>query len=326
MEPERMDNPLNEAVHTLSAAHRISLVCHLNPDGDALGSMLGLALALEQLDKDVIRLCQDPVPVNYRFLPSSDRVLSRPPDGWTPEVAVSLDCDADHRLGSLAGHILGAPCVIDIDHHAGAGPFGHIRVLDPTASSTSQQVFELLLRLGIRCTRNIATCLLAGIIFDTGAFRFTNTSARTFEAGACLVEAGAEPDVIHQNMFDNRPFSSLRLLGRALGKAALDGGIAWSALTKTDFKETGAEDTETEGIINNLMAIRDVRASALFRETSHGVRVSLRSRGGVDVAEVARRYGGGGHVKASGCTLEKPLSEAIRNILGDLRAAIAAAG
>lgn len=314
------DNPVyREAAEALRNATRVSLGCHLNPDGDALGSMLGMALGLEALGKSVVCLCQDPVPPAYQFLPTSERVVSKPPTGWKPDVAVSLDCDADHRLGSIAPHILGAPCVIDVDHHTGTGPFGHIRVLDPAASSTSQQVFDLLPHMGVALTRDLATCLLAGIIFDTGAFRFSNTTPRTFEAAAQLVAAGAEPDIIHQNMFDNRPYSFLRLLGRALSKAQVEDGVAWTALTRQDFRETEAEDTETEGIINNLMAIRGVRAAALFRETGRGVKVSLRSRNGLDVAAIARTFGGGGHVKASGCTVEKPLPNAIDTVLALIR-------
>ncbi len=314
------DSPVyREAAEALRNATRVSLACHLNPDGDALGSMLGLAIGLESLGKSVVCLCQDPVPLAYRFLPTSDRVLTAPPRGWRPDVSVGLDCDAEHRLGTIAKHIMSAPCVIDVDHHTGSGPFGHIRVLDPTASSTSQQVFDLLPHLGVAFTRDLATCLLAGIIFDTGAFRFSNTTSRTFEAGAQLVAAGAEPDIIHQNMFDNRPFSNLQLLGRALCNAQMDGHVAWSALTRKDFRETDAEETETEGIINNLMAIRDVRAAALFRETAHGVKVSLRSRNGIDVAAIARHFGGGGHIKASGCTVEKPMADAMSEVLAMMK-------
>lgn len=318
------DSPvLREAAEALRKAERISLGCHLNPDGDALGSMLGLAIALESLGKSVVCLCQDPVPHSYRFLPTSDRVVKEPPRGWRPEVGVGLDCDAEHRLGAIAPYILKAPCVIDIDHHTGSGPFGDIRVLDPTASSTSQEIFDLLPHLGVAFSRDLAVCLLAGIIFDTGAFRFSNTSPRTFEAGAQLVAAGAEPDIIHQNMFDDRPLSNLKLLGRALTTARMEDGIAWSALTRQDYKETNAEETETEGIITNLMAIRDVRAAALFRETAHGVKVSLRSRNGIDVAEIARHFGGGGHVKASGCTVEKSLPDAMDAVLGLMKQAAA---
>lgn len=314
------DSPVyREAAEALRNATRVSMACHLNPDGDGLGSMLGLAIGLESLGKSVVCLCQDPVPFAYRFLPTADRVLTAPPRGWKPDVSVGLDCDAEHRLGTVAKHIMSAPCVIDVDHHTGSGPFGNIRVLDPTASSTSQQVFDLLPHLGVAFTRDLATCLLAGIIFDTGAFRFSNTTSRTFEAGAQLVAAGAEPDIIHQNMFDNRPFSNLQLLGRALCNAQMDGPIVWSALTRKDFRETDAEETETEGIINNLMAIRDVRAAALFRETGHGVKVSLRSRNGIDVAAIARHFGGGGHIKASGCTVEKPIADAMSEVLAMMK-------
>jgi bifunctional oligoribonuclease and PAP phosphatase NrnA len=306
---------LRQAADAMMGAEYITLACHINPDGDALGSMLALALALEGIGKKVARLCQDAVPLGYRFMPGSQLVAKHPPTGWTPLVAVGLDCDAEHRLGTIAPFVLGAPCIVDLDHHTGSGPFGHIRVLDSEASSTAQVVFELLPYLGVELNRDIATCLLAGIIFDTGAFRFSNTSPATFEAAAVLVSAGADPDTIHQAMFDNRPFSNVKLLGRALINALTDGSVAWSALTRKDFRETGAEETETEGVVNNLMAIRDISAAALFRETAHGVKVSLRSRNGIDVAEIARHFGGGGHVKAAGCTVQKPMAEAMAEVL-----------
>lgn len=312
-------NLLRQAAEAILKADSITLACHLNPDGDALGSMLALALALEGTGKKVVRLCQDAVPCNYRFMAGSQSVAKTPPSGWTPQVSVGLDCDAEHRLGTIAPFVMGAPCVVDLDHHTGSGPFGHIRVLDSEASSTSQVVFELLPYLNVGLTTDIATCLLGGIIFDTGAFRFSNTSAATFEAAASLVKAGADPDTIHQAMFDNRPFSNVKLLGRALTNALSDGSVAWSALTRKDFRETGAEETETEGVVNNLMAIRDIRAAALFRETAHGVKVSLRSRNGIDVAEVARHFGGGGHVKAAGCTVQKPMAEAMAEVLALLK-------
>jgi phosphoesterase RecJ-like protein len=314
---------LEQAAQAMLDAKCITVACHINPDGDALGSMLGLAVALEALGKTVVRLCQDAVPFNYRFLPTSEAVAKCPPPAWSPNVAVGLDCDAEHRLGTVAPAVLHAPCVIDLDHHTGSGPFGHIRVLNSEASSASQVVYDLLPYLGTPLTTDIATCLLAGIIFDTGAFRFSNTSVSTFLAAAKLVEAGANPDSIHQSLFDNRPFSNIKLLGRALANALVDGDIAWSALTRKDFRETGAEETETEGIVNNLMAIRNIRAAALFRETGHGVKVSLRSRDGVDVAEIAGHFGGGGHVKAAGCTVQKPMAGAMTEVLALMKGSAA---
>jgi phosphoesterase RecJ-like protein len=309
------DAAIKKAAEALLAARRVTLACHLNPDGDALGSTLGLALALERSNREVVTLCQDAVPPAYGFLPGSDRMLTEPPHGWEPDVAVGLDCDTEPRLGAVAPFVLNAPVVIDIDHHTGSGPFGDIRVLDPTASSTSQQVFYLLRAMNIDLDRDIATCLLAGIMFDTGAFRFSNTSPETLEAGARLVEAGAQPHNIAREMFENRPFASLKLLGRALVGARVQDGIVWSVLTRRDFRETGAEESETDGIINHLMATRDVRAAVLLRETGHGVKASLRSRPPIDVAVVARAYGGGGHVLASGCTIDRPLDEAAKELI-----------
>lgn len=316
--------PFQEAAATLLGAQNIALACHVNPDGDALGSMLGLAIALEALGKNVTRLCQDPVPPNYQFMPTAHLVAKAPTTNWRADVGVGLDCDAEHRLGSIAPFILKAPKVIDIDHHTGSGPFGDIRVLESQASSASQVVYDLLPFLGAPVSTEIATCLLAGMIFDTGAFRYSNTSPSTFAAAAALVAAGADPDVIHQRMFDDRPFSNVKLLGRALSNALTDGDVAWSALTRKDFRETGAEETETEGVVNNLMAIRGVRAAALFRETGHGVKVSLRSRNGIDVAAVARHFGGGGHVKAAGCTVEKPMAVAMAEVLSLLKSPLPA--
>ena len=313
---------IRAAADAMKAANRLTVACHLKPDGDALGSMLGLALALEAMGKDVVRLCQDTQPEAYTFLPGADRIRQIPPAQWQPDVSVALDCESASRLGTIEPVVMAAPIVIDIDHHAGYNPFGHIQVLDPTAAATSQQVCEFIPCLDVQLTRELAVCLLAGIIFDTGAFRFSNTTPRTFSAAAALCAAGAEPDMIHRRMFDERPLSALRLLGIALRAVNTRDGIAFSLLTREDFERAGARDSETEGIINQLMSLRDIQGAVLVYETAEGSKVSLRSRENLDVAAVAREFGGGGHVKAAGCTIKAPASEALRRVLDVVQTAM----
>ncbi len=313
---------IRAAADAMKAANRLTVACHLKPDGDALGSMLGLALALEAMGKEVIRLCQDTPPEAYTFLPGADRIRQSPPANWQPDVSVALDCESASRLGTIESVVMAAPIVIDIDHHAGYNPFGHIQVLDPTAAATSQQVCEFIPCLDVPLTRELAVCLLAGIIFDTGAFRFSNTTPRTFSTAATLCAAGAEPDMIHRRMFDERPVSALRLLGIALRAVNTRDGIAFSLLTREDFERAGARDSETEGIINQLMSLRDIEGAVLVYETAEGSKVSLRSREGLDVAAVAREFGGGGHVKAAGCTIKAPAAEALQRVLSVITTAL----
>ncbi len=326
LEINALAQPLSEAAAAIGESQSIVLACHVNPDGDALGSMLGLALALIPLGKDLVCLSQDGVPDILRFLPGTDMVI---PTTDVPAFDLALVVDSGElaRVGETVKPLLArARRVVDIDHHVTAGAFGDIRVLDAQAASTAEIVYALLQTMGLPITPDIATCLFTGIITDTGSFRFQNVTPNTLRVAAKLLEAGAPPAHISENVFENRTFAATRLLGSALAALSQtpDGQIIWTRITAQDFRTIGATDQDTEGVVNYVRGVRGAEVGLLFREMETGkIRVSLRSRESVNVAEIAARFGGGGHRMASGCTLDAPLAEAEQSVVRAVREALA---
>lgn len=306
---------LQSAVSAITAAQKIVLACHVNPDGDALGSLLGLGLAIQAAfpKKELVFLSQDGVPDILRFLPASDKV-QKETTRKDFDLAIALDSGDLKRVGlKVMPTISSAPVQMDIDHHVGEGAFGDIRLLDSRASASSEIVFDLIHALEIPIGADIATCLLTGIITDTGSFRFMNVTPRTLRISASLIEAGASPATISEQVFDNRPFSATKLLGLALSTLSHtpDGRIMWAHVTKEAFADAGATDEDTEGFINSIRAVRGTQIALLFREIEKGkVRISLRSIEGVDVSVIAAQFGGGGHRMASGCSFRGSLPDA----------------
>ncbi len=304
---------LAEAAAAISESKSIVLACHVNPDGDALGSLLSLALALKPLGKEVTCLSEDGVPDILRFLPGSDLIV-RSTEAPAFDLALVVDSGELSRVGVQVGPMVSrARRAVNIDHHVVAGAFGDIRVLDSSAASTAEIVYDLLQALQAPLTPEIATCLFTGIITDTGSFRFQNVTPGTLRTAATLVEAGASPPHISENVFENKTYAGTRLLGHALSSLSqtADGRIVWAHITAADFRQLGAIDAETEGVVNYVRGVRGAEVGILFREMDNGrIRVSLRSRESVNVAEMAQEFGGGGHRMAAGCTLNIPLAEA----------------
>ncbi len=322
--PTDLAGPLGDAAAAIRQSRTIVLACHVNPDGDALGSLLGLALALLALGKTVTCLSEDGVPAMLTFLPGADLVRQATGEAEF-DLALVVDSGDFPRVGlSVQPLIQRARRIVDIDHHVTAGAFGDIRVLDARAASTAEIVYRLLQTLGVPLTPDIATCLFTGILTDTGSFRFQNVTPNTLQTAAALLEAGAPPAVISEHVFENRTFAATQLLGRALASLQkTDGGrIVWARITAGDFAETQATDQDTEGIVSYVRGVQGAEVGILLREMPDGsaVRVSLRSRDTVNVAEIAARFGGGGHRMASGCTVPLPLAEAEKAVLDAVRA------
>jgi len=307
---------LKQAVTPLRQANSVLLACHVRPDADALGSLLGLSLGLEALGKRVHPVSPDGVPELYRFLPSWERV--RTGADVPCDLAIGLDADGSDRLGSAEAAILGAPFVIDLDHHTGPDRYGNLQIVDPSAAATGELVYGLLQELGVDLTPEIATCLLAAILTDTGSFRFQNVTPDTFRTAGALVEAGAHPTPIYEAVYGSRPFAATCLLGRLLSnlERSPDGRVVWARLAQADFERLGLETDATEGFVDQIRAIEGCEVAIFFREERDGVvRASLRSRGVVNVARVAEEFGGGGHVPAAGLSLDGPLDEAVRRVV-----------
>ncbi len=313
---------LQEASRLLREAKSVVLASHLNPDGDTLGCVLALQAALEGLGKRVVTLSSDGVPEIYRFLPGSVKVLSCTEQRGF-DVAVVCDTGMPERIGKARDAVFSARVVIDIDHHVTEGAFGDVRIQQPKAAATAEIVYRLFKVMDVPITPAIATCLLTGIITDTGLYRYMNVSPATFRLSATLMEAGASPSEIAEEVFESRSFASVKLLGRAIEHIqSEDGGrLVWSYISYNDFQELCATDEDTEGIITQLRAVRGSVVLALLREVKPGrVRVSVRSRDErIDMARLAEKFGGGGHRLAAGFWVEGGIEEAKQQVIEALR-------
>lgn len=289
---------------------------HVNPEGDAIGSMLALAIALEQ--KGIMVQCfdKDGVPTNNCFLPTASRVLTTLPE-VIPPLVVFVDAHTVERCGVNRELLASAQSIVRIDHHISEGADLGLALVDTEAAAAGELVFEVIARLGVELTPDIATCLMTTLMVDTGRFSYSNTTPNTHHVAAALLTAGADTQLISKEIWGCIPVAALTLLGRAMAALQMtsDGRVAWSKLTRDDYIATGAREEDTEGIIDQVRCAQGNEVAALFTERNNVVRVSLRSQGTVDVAALARIFGGGGHVKAAGITMDTPLDDAIAKVL-----------
>lgn len=296
------------------------LACHQRPDGDTLGSALGLAHVLRNMGKEVLVIAEDGIPENYRFVPESDLVV-RSTDKRGFDVGLIIDSESPRRVGSAADVILSAKKTGCIDHHIPHTEFGEIRVVDHKASSTAEVVVGFLDANDVEIDKTAATQFLTGLISDTGAFRFANTMPKTFHIAARLTDAGAQPSIIAREVYDSKPLRATKLLGKALCALEMDesGFVVWATITKADMDSLGATDADTDSIVNQVSAVKGPKVAILFREIkANTVRISLRSRDGIDVNRIARVFGGGGHAAAAGCTVEAPIAEAEKKVVDEV--------
>ncbi|MBN2114554.1 MAG: DHH family phosphoesterase [Acidimicrobiia bacterium] len=311
---ESIRRALRRAAEALAAAPRLALACHVSPDGDALGSLLGLARSAAAAGKPVVASFGSPFafPAQFDFL---DRSALVAPEEFpqAPQVMVALDVADPERLGELAVAAARADTLVVLDHHVTNPGFGHVAVVDPTAAATAEIVFHLIRRLGWPLDPDTAAALLAGVVSDTGRFQYSSTSPAVLRVAAGLVAAGARPDRIGQRLYEWRPFGYLQLAAAVLGRARLEDGFLWSVLYSADTAAAGIGPEDLDALIDDLRVAREAEVTALIKEAGEGWKVSLRSRGRVDVAAIAARHGGGGHHNAAGF-----------NATGDLGSLVAA--
>lgn len=326
---------LSQIIIALQRHARFLLTCHERADGDALGSLLGLGLPLRSLGKSAVMYSPGGVPDLYRFLPQQQEIIGSL-QGISPqevEVVVCLDCDGLPRAGQLShwlasaasGPANGPPLVIDIDHHEPEKGFGDLRLISPQAAATAVLVYRILVEMEAPISKDVATCLLTGLYLDTGSLRYGNTSEEVFHLAAKLTSLGANPSFVARGLYETKSLPTLRLLGRALSSASLagNGKIIFALLSADDFNQAGAQREDTEGIIDLLRAERDASVAALFiQHDAAQVKVSLRSKGEVDVAAIASRHGGGGHAAAAGFTLPGPLKRAASAVINEVAAVL----
>jgi len=297
------------------------LTSHARPDGDAVGSTLACYQILKSLGKNADVVLSDGVPFLYRPLPYADRVVKTNSINGGYQAAIILECDSLQRtrVRGLERHFL-----INIDHHVSGRPFAHINWIDPSACATAELIYELAREAGVKITSDIATCLYTAVLTDTGAFCFSGTNERTFALAQELVRCGAEPSRVAQNVYFSNPASKMRLLGAALSNLQREGKLAWMWISREDMQRCQAVEEDCEGLVNYALSVSGVEVTAFFRELPDGrYRVSLRSKGAVNVSNIAAGFNGGGHECASGCSVLVTVTAATESILPELRSALA---
>ncbi len=308
---------LEDVLRQIGQRERFVLTSHARPDGDAVGSALACCQVLRAMGKRADVVLHDGVPRIYRSLPFADQVVqsNRVTGGY--EAAIILECDSIHRtrLEGLEDQFL-----ISIDHHVSGRPFAHINWIDPHAVATAEMVFRLAREANVKFSPDIATCLYTALMTDTGSFMFQGTNEDTFGLARELVLAGADPAHCARGIYFAHSVAKLRLLGEALRNLQLEGHIGYVWVTQEQMERCGALEEDCEGLVNYVLSIGGVEVAAFFRELPGGrFRVSLRSKGKLDVAHVAESFGGGGHECASGCSIAGPLTDAVREVLTQIR-------
>ena len=301
------------------------LVCsHSRPDGDAIGSMLAMGMLLQQMGKRADLVAADRIPAVYRSLPGASEIRTVMRVRGPYDAVILLECDSLERT-RLRG--LERMFHINIDHHASGKEFGDLNWIDHTACSVGELVHRMVKAAGGTVTPEMATCLYTTILTDTGGFCYGGIQSSTFALTGELVAAGADPVAIARDVYFANPFSKVLLLGRALSTLTKDGALAWLWVTHDDMVQAGAAEEDCEGVVNYALSVAGVEAAVFLRELPEGrIRLSLRSKGKINVAAISERLGGGGHENAAGCTLDGPIEPAKEQILSALRREMSAFG
>jgi phosphoesterase RecJ-like protein len=320
-----------KAVAALTGSDEVVLACHVSPDGDALGSMLALAHALRRHGTRVLPSFSEPfdVPESLRGLPGTDLLVSPDRVPAAPALLVTFDTGSVDRLGGLADRVAAAGEVLVVDHHASNTGFGTLHLVDPAAAATAVLVEELVRRLGVTLDPDIAACLYAGLVTDTGSFRFAGTTPATHQLAARLLGTGFRHDELARQLFDTHPFGWLPMAGAVLARTRLEPaevgglGLVWADCRLAELAAHGLGLDQAESLIDLVRTAREAEVAAVLKELPQGGwAVSVRSKGRVDVGAVCTGLGGGGHRFAAGFTSRTGLEEAV----SALRAALAGTG
>jgi len=320
------NSTLPEIAALIKRSGHILITSHLSPDGDSIGSLLGLGTALLAAGKQVSLVLSNPVPEIYRFLSGSDRVVTPEFFSGQPDLFIFLDCTDLNRAGEdwFLPWTSSVP-VINIDHHISNRFFGSLNLVDTAAAATAEVICRLLPEMGMTVTPEAATALYTGIVTDTGSFQYQNTRPATMRLAAQLLESGVSLEAVRENVYESRSPITLQVLRMALDNLILsaDGQISWTSLDYPSLAKIGATGEHCEGVVNYPLSIRGVKVGILFREMANGsIKCGLRSRQGVDVNGIAAGFGGGGHRLAAGCTLEGPLAAAVPRLLAAVGSAL----
>jgi bifunctional oligoribonuclease and PAP phosphatase NrnA len=307
-----------EVIKAIQKARSVLIVTHTDPDGDAVGSMLAMYLALKGKGKKASMYCRDRVPEIYKFLPQSDKVkhsLSKAKF----DIVIAVDCGSENRVGKDIKLRTLAKNVINIDHHPDNTLFGGMNHIEKL-SSVSEILFGLFREMDVHITKDIASCLYAGIMTDTGNFRYDYTTDKTLDIAAFLARAGADISGIAMAIYESKTKSSVKVLGAAMYRleTSKSGKVAWTILPKKLMDSIGAKSEDLTGLVDQIRSIKGVEVAVLFREEDDGIKVNFRSKFKVNVSDIAKKLGGGGHIRASGAILSGKLDDAKEKVLSEV--------
>ena len=310
---------MKDVVEVLRRAERVTTICHENPDGDTMGAAIAIAIAAERLGKQAEVVSGDPPPPFLAVLPQIERVRRAPE--LQPDVAVVVDAGDLSRTGSVAAEHaewLAAATIVNIDHHVSNPGFGAVNWVDPQAAATCEMVTLLLPELGVEIDAELATALMTGIVQDTHTFAHPNATPRTLRVAATLVEAGAPLSRLNRAVYADKPFSTLALWGQMLASIGQrrDGRIVHASMTAAMLQQTGEQPNASEGFVDLLGSTRVADVTVLFKEAEPGsTRVSVRTTERADAVAITSAFGGGGHARAAGCTVDQPIDAARELVL-----------
>lgn len=308
---------LKEIINILENNNDFLILSHKDPDGDSIGSQLALYSFLKELGKSPYILNQDEVPRKYRFLKNYNRIKHNLPGGFRYSVVIFLDSPTIERVGDVRKLVDLNKLIVNIDHHPSNSYFGNCLFVDPNSSSTAEIIYRLILEMGIKIGKERATSLYAGILTDTGRFKFPNTTPRAFFISAELIKEGINPSFIAEEVYSKKSPQELKLLGMVLSTFTISDGVGIIDLTKEMLQSIEKKSLDTEGLADHVLTVEGIKIGLLFKEQNDGkVKVSFRSKGnGVNVSDLAANFGGGGHETAAGCVLECSIKEAKNRIL-----------
>lgn len=309
---------MEQILQHIKNSHRILVTSHAEPDGDCLGSLVALGLALSKLDKTIALFNSSPIPAVYRFLPGVERIVRQITEAKEYDLAIVLDCGDIVRVGEDSSVVDQIPIVINIDHHVSNTGFGDVQLIDTDACATAEIVYRLIKALEIPFDKAIATGIYLGILTDTGSFRFSNTNPAAFAISKAMIDIGVEPHTVAQRVFGTYSLGRIKLLNMALNSIEIseNGKLSLMTISRSMLNSTGTSTEDIDGLINYARRIEDVKVAALIHEIKNGAgkftnmnryHVSLRSDSTVDVAKIANQFGGGGHASAAGFQIESTL-------------------
>lgn len=304
--------PLNRIAELLNRGKSILLLPHIHPDGDTIGSSLALLLALRKIGKEALVLVEDELPSNLKFLPLDD-IHSKLSEGFYPDVVIAIDVSDLERLGKRRAYIENAPVTVNLDHHITNLCFAQHNYVDVQAAATGEIIYELIKTMQVDMDKEIAACIYCALSTDTGSFKYDNTTAKTHQIASALLEHGLDLNKITVDLYQNKAYGKIKLLGEALNtlKVYYAGKLSILSVTKSMLEKSNANHTDADGLVEFARDIEGVEVAVLLKElSSNEIKVGLRAKYDVDVAKIAAEFGGGGHKKASGCTIYGNITEA----------------